>query len=54
MGANILIVLLGMMAAYAIQVLGFRLSKLVRGLFLIGIIVPSRSPWSRCSSTTRQ
>lgn len=40
MGANILIVLLGMMAAYAIQVLGFRLSKLVRGLFLIGIIVP--------------
>lgn len=40
MGANVLIVLLGMMAAYAIQVLGFRLSKLVRGLFLIGIIVP--------------
>jgi raffinose/stachyose/melibiose transport system permease protein len=40
MGANILIVLLGMMAAYAIQVLGFRLSKFVRGLFLIGIIVP--------------
>jgi raffinose/stachyose/melibiose transport system permease protein len=40
MGANILIVLLGMMAAYAIQVLGFRLSRLVRGLFLIGIIVP--------------
>jgi raffinose/stachyose/melibiose transport system permease protein len=26
--------------ASAIQVLGFRLSKLVRGLFLIGIIVP--------------
>ncbi|HEY1155897.1 MAG TPA: carbohydrate ABC transporter permease, partial [Arthrobacter sp.] len=40
MGANVLIVLLGMMAAYAIQVLGFRLSKLVRGLFLVGIIVP--------------
>ena len=40
MGANVLIVLLGMMAAYAIQVLGFGLSKLVRGLFLIGIIVP--------------
>ncbi|MFF2315136.1 carbohydrate ABC transporter permease [Arthrobacter sp. NPDC058097] len=40
MGANILIVLLGMMAAYAIQVLGFRLSRLVRGLFLVGIIVP--------------
>jgi len=40
MGANVLIVLMGMMAAYAIQVLGFRLSKLVRGLFLIGIIVP--------------
>ena len=40
MGANVLIVLLGMMAAYGIQVLGFRFSKLVRGLFLIGIIVP--------------
>ena len=40
MGANFLIVLLGMMAAYALQVLGFRLSKFVRGLFLIGIIVP--------------
>jgi raffinose/stachyose/melibiose transport system permease protein len=40
MGSNILIVLLGMMAAYAIQVLGFRLSRLVRGLFLVGIIVP--------------
>ncbi|WP_373886476.1 carbohydrate ABC transporter permease [Sinomonas sp. ASV322] len=40
MGANVLIVVLGMMAAYAIQVLGFRLSKLVRGVFLMGIIVP--------------
>lgn len=39
-GANLLIVLLGMMAAYALQVLGFRFSQLVRGLFLIGIIVP--------------
>ena len=29
-----------MMAAYALQVLGFRLSGLVRGLFLLGIIVP--------------
>jgi raffinose/stachyose/melibiose transport system permease protein len=29
-----------MMAAYALQVLGFRYSKIVRGLFLIGIIVP--------------
>jgi raffinose/stachyose/melibiose transport system permease protein len=40
MGANVLIVLLGMMAAYAIQVLGFRFSRFVRGLFLIGIVVP--------------
>jgi raffinose/stachyose/melibiose transport system permease protein len=29
-----------MMAAYALQVLGFRFSKFVRSLFLIGIIVP--------------
>ena len=40
MGANVLIVALGMMAAYALQVLGFRFSGFVRGLFLIGIIVP--------------
>jgi len=40
MGANVLIVFLGMMAAYALQVLGFRFSRLVRGAFLIGIIVP--------------
>lgn len=40
LGASVLIVLLGMMAAYALQVLGFRLSGFVRGLFLIGIIVP--------------
>ncbi|GAA4412240.1 carbohydrate ABC transporter permease [Actinokineospora soli] len=39
-GANVLIVLLGMMAAYALQALGFRFSGFVRGLFLIGIIVP--------------
>ncbi|MEY9836252.1 carbohydrate ABC transporter permease [Streptacidiphilus sp. EB103A] len=40
MGANVLIVLFGMMGAYALQVLGFRFSKVVRGLFLIGIVVP--------------
>jgi raffinose/stachyose/melibiose transport system permease protein len=40
LGANVAIVVLGMMAAYAVQVLGFRGSRFVRGLFLIGIIVP--------------
>jgi raffinose/stachyose/melibiose transport system permease protein len=40
MGANVLIVLMGMMAAYALEVLGFRLSRVVRGLFLVGIVVP--------------
>ncbi|KNH15967.1 sugar ABC transporter permease [Arthrobacter sp. ZBG10] len=40
MGANILIVLFGMMAAYALQVLGFRHSRIIRGLFMVGIIVP--------------
>ena len=40
LGSNLLIVLLGMMASYALQVLGFRLSRFVRALFLIGIIVP--------------
>lgn len=40
MGANLLIVLFGMMAAYALQVLGFRFSRFVRGLFMVGIIVP--------------
>ena len=40
LGANVLIVLLGMMAAYAIQVLGFRFSGVIRGIFLLGIIVP--------------
>lgn len=39
--ADILIVILGMMAAYAIQVLRFRFSQVVLGLFLIGIIVPA-------------
>jgi raffinose/stachyose/melibiose transport system permease protein len=39
-GANVAIVVMGMMAAYAVQVLGFRGARLVRGLFLIGIIVP--------------
>jgi raffinose/stachyose/melibiose transport system permease protein len=38
--SSALIVFLGMMAAYALQVLGFRGSKVVLGLFLIGIIVP--------------
>lgn len=35
-----LIVALGMMAAYALRVLGFRGSPLVLGLFLVGIVVP--------------
>ncbi|MGW0817298.1 carbohydrate ABC transporter permease [Streptomyces viridiviolaceus] len=39
-GANALIVVCGMMGAYAIQVLGFRFSNAVRAMFLIGIIVP--------------
>lgn len=39
-GANVFIVACGMAGAYAIQVLGFRYSNAVRGLFLIGIIVP--------------
>ncbi|WP_329378553.1 carbohydrate ABC transporter permease [Streptomyces sp. NBC_01716] len=38
--ADILIVVLGMMGAYALQVLGFRFSRLVLGLFLLGIVVP--------------
>lgn len=40
LGASLLIVVAGMMAAYALQVLGFRLSGLVRALFLLGIVVP--------------
>lgn len=40
LGASALIVIAGMMAAYALQVLGFRFSGLIRALFLLGIIVP--------------
>lgn len=40
LGASALIVVSGMMAAYALQVLGFRLSGAVRAVFLMGIIVP--------------
>ncbi|MCR1982071.1 MULTISPECIES: carbohydrate ABC transporter permease [Cellulosimicrobium] len=40
LGASVLIVVAGMMGAFALQVLGFRFSGLVRGLFLLGIIVP--------------
>ncbi|MET7519282.1 carbohydrate ABC transporter permease [Streptomyces sp. NPDC005480] len=40
LGADALIVVCGLMGAYAIQVLGFRLSNVVRGLFLLGIVVP--------------
>jgi raffinose/stachyose/melibiose transport system permease protein len=40
LGASALIVIAGMMAAYALQVLGFRFSNLVRAVFLLGIIVP--------------
>lgn len=40
LGSSVLIVIAGMMAAFALQVLGFRLSGAVRGLFLLGIIVP--------------
>lgn len=40
MASCALIVFLGMMGAYALQVLGFRGSRVVLGLFLIGIIVP--------------
>ncbi|MER6936386.1 carbohydrate ABC transporter permease [Nocardioides sp. NPDC127514] len=39
-GASVLIVVAGMMAAYALQVLGFRFSGVVRSLFLLGIVVP--------------
>jgi raffinose/stachyose/melibiose transport system permease protein len=38
--SDVLIVALGMMAAYAIQVLGFPFSKLVLAMFLGGIVVP--------------
>ncbi|WP_434994303.1 carbohydrate ABC transporter permease [Arthrobacter sp. Ld5] len=40
LGASVLIVVAGMMAAFALQVLGFRFSGVVRALFLLGIIVP--------------
>ncbi|MCJ1703813.1 carbohydrate ABC transporter permease [Rathayibacter sp. VKM Ac-2926] len=40
LGASAVIVVAGMMAAFALQVLGFRFSRLVRSLFLLGIIVP--------------
>lgn len=39
-GASVLIVVMGMMAAYALQVLGFRFQGFVRAMFLMGIIVP--------------
>lgn len=39
-GSSVLIVLLGMMGAYALQVLRFRGSRIVLGVFLLGIIVP--------------
>lgn len=40
LGASALIVVAGMMGAFALQVLGFRFSGFVRALFLLGIIVP--------------
>lgn len=40
LGSSLLIVVAGMMAAFALQVLGFRFSGVVRALFLLGIIVP--------------
>ncbi|MEV0848165.1 carbohydrate ABC transporter permease [Streptomyces sp. NPDC049954] len=40
LGADALIVVCGLTGAYAIQVLGFRFSNVVRGLFLLGIVVP--------------
>lgn len=40
LGSSVLIVVLGMMAAYALQVLGFTGSGIVRIVFLMGIIVP--------------
>ncbi|SCG06203.1 carbohydrate ABC transporter membrane protein 2, CUT1 family [Streptomyces sp. MnatMP-M27] len=38
--SDVLIVVLGMMGAYALHVLGFRFSRWVLGLFLVGIVVP--------------
>jgi len=39
-GSCLLLVVCAMTGAYAITVLGFRFSGLVRGLFLLGIVVP--------------
>lgn len=39
-GSCLLLAICGMMGAYAIHVLGFRGSAWVRGMFLIGIVVP--------------
>ncbi len=39
-GSCVLISMCGMMGAYAIQVLGFRGARVVRGVFLMGIVVP--------------
>lgn len=39
-GACALIVICGMMGAYAIQVLGFKGARIVRVIFLMGIVVP--------------
>lgn len=38
--SSLLIVILGMMGAYALQVLRFRGNQIVLGIFLLGIIVP--------------
>lgn len=40
LGANVVIVVFGMMGAFALEVLGFRLKSFVRAMFLLGIIVP--------------
>lgn len=39
-GSNFFIVILGMMAAYALQVLRFKGGKVIRMIFMMGIIVP--------------
>jgi raffinose/stachyose/melibiose transport system permease protein len=41
-GADLFIVLFGMMAAYALQVLRFKGAKIVNLIFMMGIIVPSQ------------
>ncbi|MDX6256646.1 MAG: raffinose/stachyose/melibiose transport system permease protein [Frankiales bacterium] len=40
LGANVLIVAFGMMGAYAISVLGFKFSGVIRAVFLLGLMVP--------------